>query len=161
MPVGHQSLPAEGSKKFNNSVVAKSRLESFIMGDEVKRNQTVVKQVGKVVDLYRQIQIADREIRCKEYEIQKYRKNNEQRQAELSNVVLSTAVLILNLSTDQPIQDMDQIFDGQEPRVVQERQTIHQISWFLKVIYCSDFTVAQPQDIRQEILQRTSDLIDG
>lgn len=128
-----------------------------MLNAEVRANPLVVKNISRISDVFRHSQTAEKEIRIREAEIARMRVQLETRRAEVSNLVLSTAVLVVNLSQERQIHQIDRIFLEGDEGVMEDRMTINEVSRFIRMIYAVDPLHNPPEDYVQEINNRTRD----
>jgi hypothetical protein len=141
------------------SSVAKSRIEEFLLGERVRGNPTVIKGVTKIVDSFRQTQILEKEIRTKNQELLRMQLNLDEKRATLSNNILTVSIMVVNLSNENAMEDLDRIFVEDEAQAGHQRQTLSQVSRYLRMIYATDAVINPSADFIQEVNQRAADIL--
>lgn len=111
----------------------------------------VVKYISKISEVYRQIQIGNKELRIRDLETERIRQGLQQKGAELANCVLSTSMLISNLNQANPVQDIDRIFQEDDEMGAQTRGTLDELTKSLKFMYASDAHEAPTAEFRAEV----------
>lgn len=140
-------------------MVAKGRMEAFLMADNVRANQNVIKLVGKIVDSFRHSQVLEKEIRSKTAEIERIQTQLDTKRAEISNSVLSTSLLIINLSQEEQMADVDRLFIEGDDQHERQRQTVADVSRLLRFVYATDPLREQNPDFINEVNMRAADVI--
>ena len=130
---------------------ARGLLEQECIPQIARDNIQVVKNINKVVDVYRQIQIGNKELRIRDLETDRIRQGLQHKGAELGNLVLSTSILISNLTQTNQVYDMDRIFQEEDEMGAQTRGTLDELSKSLKFMYASDAHEAPTAEFRAEV----------
>lgn len=101
--------------------------------------------------MFRQTQISSKELRIRELETEKIRQQLAQRAAELGNSIVSTAILIMNLDEDEPVEEMDRIFVEGDQTYAEHRQSVEGLTKKLRFLYATDCHESPTQEFRAEV----------
>lgn len=132
-------------------------MEIHLMNQETRSNPQVVKWVGKINEISRQIQIYQKDVRDREREMAQIHNDIDLKRAMLTTALLNTSILVNDLAENGEQLDLEDIFIQENQNQVQ-REAVAHIATYLRWIYTVDPLDEPTEDFRNEVLMRTPDL---